>query len=387
MAASNAAMPSLGTPPPLAAGSLPALDNTFGALLIGTFVALMLYGLIIHQAYRYFRLYSGDILLVKVFVVEIFYFYLVSNYFNPTALLVGVWSMDAQPVLTSIGIFVSQSFFAFRVYLISPKYRLLVAVSVLLTFIALGFAAAATYETRHNLTFAGFKPYTWLDSAAFASTVASDCLTTSVLIITLKRSRTGIKRTDHIVDRLVLYAVNTGLLTSIFNVCALVLALVVPGNMIYIGVSIVSTKVYANSLLAVLNTRRALSEKDAMEPAAIGLSGVGNATRLTSAELWNVPHIFKYVTPVYTITLLSTILNSRTLMVSRGMDVLGASDPFRCGIIARANHLTEAKQWNVPHVPNSGPTTIDIKISAKVEVDVQSEMVLDRKAAAGPASP
>ncbi|TBU51389.1 hypothetical protein BD310DRAFT_769544, partial [Dichomitus squalens] len=47
---------------------VPALDNTYGAVLIGTFVALVLYGLQLHQSYRYFRMYHGDSAILKTLV-------------------------------------------------------------------------------------------------------------------------------------------------------------------------------------------------------------------------------------------------------------------------------------------------------------------------------
>lgn len=68
----------------------------------------------------------------------------------------------------------------------------------------------------------------WMDGAAFGGAVASDMLTTGVLLFVLKSSRTGFKtylvpmhplirradslfrRTDRLIDRLTLYAVNTG---------------------------------------------------------------------------------------------------------------------------------------------------------------------------------
>ncbi|KAH9895559.1 hypothetical protein C8Q73DRAFT_611340, partial [Cubamyces lactineus] len=47
---------------------LPALDNTYGALLLGTSFGLMLYGLTIHQTFRYTRLYPKDKLWLKILV-------------------------------------------------------------------------------------------------------------------------------------------------------------------------------------------------------------------------------------------------------------------------------------------------------------------------------
>ncbi|KAI0739957.1 hypothetical protein C8Q80DRAFT_1201419 [Daedaleopsis nitida] len=43
----------------------PSIDRTFGAILIGTFVAAGLYGVTLHQASRYFRVYGDDSLVCK----------------------------------------------------------------------------------------------------------------------------------------------------------------------------------------------------------------------------------------------------------------------------------------------------------------------------------
>ena len=74
---------------------VPALDNTLGALLTGTCVGLVyvfqylgvntmltyalfvsLYGLILHQTYRYFRLYPDDRFLIRVFVSSFTFMFL-----------------------------------------------------------------------------------------------------------------------------------------------------------------------------------------------------------------------------------------------------------------------------------------------------------------------
>ncbi|TBU39146.1 hypothetical protein BD309DRAFT_872910 [Dichomitus squalens] len=98
-----------------AAFPLPALDNTYGALLLGTFIGLMLYGLTVHQTYRYFRLYPTDILiLVYLVIYPTSYYHLVSNYFNPIALLKGHWYIITST--SGLSIFVCQAFYARRVW-------------------------------------------------------------------------------------------------------------------------------------------------------------------------------------------------------------------------------------------------------------------------------
>ena len=47
-------------------------------------------------------------------------------------------------------------------------------------------------------------------SVGSAQAITADTLLTSVLIVTLRRRRTGIRRTDSMIDVLILYAVSTG---------------------------------------------------------------------------------------------------------------------------------------------------------------------------------
>ncbi|KAI0633132.1 hypothetical protein C8Q77DRAFT_1121897 [Trametes polyzona] len=207
---------------------VPTLDSTFGAILIGTFLSLILYGVSFHQLYRYLKLYSRrDGVVVKIFVYSTFtletvlilvcmhacYHYLVTSYFDPIALVQGVWSFDAISLLAGLTICVSQCFFARRVYLLRPKCLPLVVVSVLFSFAAFALATAASVKTILASSLINPSSYVILDTIGIGAAVISDTLTTSVLVIVLKKSRTGLRRTDRMIDRLVLYSVNTGLLT------------------------------------------------------------------------------------------------------------------------------------------------------------------------------
>ncbi|KAI0750025.1 hypothetical protein C8Q80DRAFT_1269811 [Daedaleopsis nitida] len=243
--------------------NLPALDNTFGAVLLGTFLSLILYGMTLHQSYRYFRMFPSDKTWLKVVVCttilletihmvlccHVCYFYLVTNYFNPTALLFGSWSIKLLLICSGGIIIVSQSFFAWRVFLVGPRYKVLVFVAMTLLIGELAFFAAATIETFIIPTFAGFEHLTWLISTGSAMAVTADLLLTSVLIVTLHRSRTGIKRTDSIIDLLILYAISTGLLTGIFNILSFLFTVLYSDNLIYVAFAVIVTKLYANTLL------------------------------------------------------------------------------------------------------------------------------------------
>ncbi|KAL1940972.1 hypothetical protein VTO73DRAFT_7608 [Trametes versicolor] len=235
----------------------------------------LLYALMLHQTYRYYRMYPGDGLALKglvliIVLMETFhtvlwiissYKYLVTNYFNPLDLIKTHWSIKlAIPAIT--GMF-SQIFYAGRVYYIGPqlKYRLLVAAAIFVMLLYLGWDFAATVEVFRAATIFEFAHWTWIVSVAYGLVVLCDLITTLALIFVLRRSRTGVKRTDTVVDTIVLYTINTGLLTTILGSLVFIFAVVSPDNLIYAGLSIPGVKLYSNSVLATLNSRRSLSER------------------------------------------------------------------------------------------------------------------------------
>ncbi|KAH9902450.1 hypothetical protein C8Q73DRAFT_785126 [Cubamyces lactineus] len=289
------ALPPNATDSPLSnplAGALPkipALDNSYGAMLLGTSFGLMLYGLTLHQTYRYFRLYPKDLALFKGFVISIVtmetlhtviwmiacYHFLITDYFNATSLLTGHWTVKLNVAVTPIfyvncqyfsahvqedpssdrHFATDRSFYARRVFLLGPKSRWVVAIAAGTMTACLGFDIGATVEA-FKLSLAQFPRFSWLVSAAYGCAVVTDVLLTGALIRVLLRSRTGFKRTDSTLDMLIVYSINTG---ESSHQVIFVFALILPGNYIYAGISIVNAKLYANSVLAVLNSRRSLS--------------------------------------------------------------------------------------------------------------------------------
>ncbi|KAL1949755.1 hypothetical protein VTO73DRAFT_8636 [Trametes versicolor] len=288
---------------------VPSLNNTFGSFLIATFIGLIMYGLTLHQTYRYYRLFPGDTLVLRAIVVStliletvhivlcmhVCYYYLVTEYFNPLALLDGVWSIRILPVSTAVVILLSESFFTRRVYLIGAQFRVIVVVVPILMLAILGFATAATVEAFIRPTFADFEKVAWMTSAGFGVAVLVDSLLTGTLILVLQKSRTGFRKTDSLIDVLIIYAVNTGLLTGIFSILSFIFALVSPKELIYSAFNIVAAKLYANSLLAVLNSRKGLMDRvqqDCFNSNSLNLSALKDSSS-TTAQTWNVPRLHR----------------------------------------------------------------------------------------------
>ncbi|KAL1940989.1 hypothetical protein VTO73DRAFT_7625 [Trametes versicolor] len=295
-------LPVLGSPP---------YATTLGALGLGGGIGLMLYGVTIHQTYRYYRLYPSDRMIVKVFVFVIFvlealhtllwivvgYHYLIADPFILGSLAKAHWSARLAVTTTACTVTVTECFYIRRVYLIGRKYRWLVTPSVACLLVTDGFSIAAgisAFRFTHSIT--DFQNISWMVSVGYGFAGVGDVVLAGALVFVLHRSRTGSKRTDSILDTLIIYSLNTGVLTSIFSILSFIFALIIPGNLIYAGLSIVGTKLYANSVLAVLNSRREINNRFTDDFTTFDLPeisqdavGMRRPEGIVSSLAWNAP--------------------------------------------------------------------------------------------------
>ncbi|KAG6835281.1 hypothetical protein H0H93_003168 [Arthromyces matolae] len=86
--------------------------------------------------------------------------------------------------------------------------------------------------------------------------VAGDVVIAGALCFFLHRSRTGFKKSNTMITKLILFAVSAGVLTSICCIACLIAILVWPSTLIYVGFYFLLGKLYTNSLLATLNARQ-----------------------------------------------------------------------------------------------------------------------------------
>ncbi|KAI1790243.1 hypothetical protein LXA43DRAFT_1149115 [Ganoderma leucocontextum] len=195
----------------------PPLDDTYGALFLGTVFGLMVYGLTVHQVYRYYRLYPNDPLVLKLLAIS------------------------------GLATLLSQGFYAGRVWFVAPQHRWIVGLAVVPAFVFI----AATVESVRVPVYE-FGRFSWMISVMYGAAGVGETLFTGTLIFVLRRSRTGFKRTNAMIDLLILYAINTGTTVGFLG---FIFPLIYPDNLIYVGVSIVETKLYASCVLTALTSR------------------------------------------------------------------------------------------------------------------------------------
>ncbi|KAL5532065.1 hypothetical protein ACEPAF_5629 [Sanghuangporus sanghuang] len=264
-----------------------AIDNTYGALLIGTMVAMGLWGAATIQMYYYFNQFPKDEWRLKALVVAIWtldtthqglishscYAYLVTNYANPTFLYTITSSLSVMVLISvsyfrlrsreidllrdlqGIICFLVQFFLLYRVWRLSEKNMFLVI--ILFAMSVAQFVTNALYYTKgSNLTVITLSSIAWLSKLVNSLSAGTDVSIAAVLIYLLHRSRTGFKRSETLINKLIFFTINTSALTSIVAVFSVIFVTVYPDALIYVAFYVNISKMYTNTFFATLNARK-----------------------------------------------------------------------------------------------------------------------------------
>ncbi|PFH51226.1 hypothetical protein AMATHDRAFT_191716 [Amanita thiersii Skay4041] len=249
------------------------IHSTLGALFVGYAVACCIYGILLTQIFGYFRRYPLDKPMYKIVVViiglletldqvfigHIIYFYSIVNFANPVVLLQArtKWSLILQLTVGAIVGAIVKASFAVRVWRFSGRNIYITGLIFLLTFGQLGLAMTFTVKAFELPDFFSVDQLKILGSVSLGTGVLTDIVTAAALCYYLNKLRTGYKTSDSLVNSLCRYAINTGLFTSTVSLATLVLYNAISkGNLYYVAVYFVLSKLYAISYLATLNTRR-----------------------------------------------------------------------------------------------------------------------------------
>ncbi|KAH8104756.1 hypothetical protein BXZ70DRAFT_1005263 [Cristinia sonorae] len=248
-------------------------DATLGATFIGFAASSLLFGVLCSQTWTYMSRYPLDrpeykALVAFVWFLEIVdqafighacYYYTIGGWSNPLVLLKApIWSLILQVTLGAAAGGIVKICFAMRVYRFSQRNKFITGLILLLAFAQLAFAGIYTAEGFKAKSLTEVEKLQVVASVALGLGVATDILTSASLCYFLRNLRTGYTKDDSLVNRLTLYAINTGILTSACSLTTLICYDTMPDNFIFMAFYFVLSKLYANSFLATLNTRRVL---------------------------------------------------------------------------------------------------------------------------------
>ncbi|KAF8966590.1 hypothetical protein BDZ97DRAFT_1938450 [Flammula alnicola] len=246
-------------------------DLVIGVLLVGLFFNTYLYGLVTYQFFVYHNTKFNDRLWIRAIVGGLFVLdtvhsgvavyaawdMCVTNYNNPASLEFITWTIPFTAVATALAALVTQFFLGHRVLMLT-KSKLLVAFIGMLSVLGFFFAVYAGIYSgilRDVAKFGVLGPFVtcWL-----VFQTSADILITVVLAIALSRSRTGFRRTDTIINRIIRGAVQTGLFASVFALADLYSFQMHRNTNVYAMFVYPLGRIYTNTLLDTLNARTAL---------------------------------------------------------------------------------------------------------------------------------
>ncbi|KAJ6539006.1 hypothetical protein B0H19DRAFT_337450 [Mycena capillaripes] len=248
-----------------------SIDNTMGSALLGCIFAAGLYGVSCVQTWYYFNRYgSTDLWYIKVLVGLVFvcdsihqalishtvYWYVITNYSHPEALSNLVWSILLEVLFNGLIGLIVQSFLTMRVWRLSNRNKALTAVTASLVLAEFGCSVAFTIQSLQLRTWKELGELKGLSMSVNVLGAASDFFIAMILVYYLRRSRTGFKKSDTMITKLIMFSVSTGLLTSICAVASLVSILVWGQTLIYVAFYFSLGRLYFNSVLATLNARK-----------------------------------------------------------------------------------------------------------------------------------
>lgn len=153
-------------------------------------------------------------------------------------------------------------FFAQGVLVLSKRNWSITIPMVVLAIIRLGASAVSTVEMICLRNFHLFVAhYAWVFTLGLVASAMLDILVTASLCWYLSRSRSGIPSMNHVIDEIMLYTINNGILTCLCTVVSLTCWIRMPHNLVFLGIHFAICKLCANSFMATLNTRESLREK------------------------------------------------------------------------------------------------------------------------------
>ncbi|ETW86414.1 hypothetical protein HETIRDRAFT_468070 [Heterobasidion irregulare TC 32-1] len=225
------------------------------------------------QTFMFFRMYPHDLPRIKLMVIAVWaldavhtslmcisaWHYLVLNFGDANIVDNIPITLACTVAFTAIITFIVHLFFAHRVLRLSKGNWVLTTPLIVLTFMRLVAALVSTVEMSRLQSFHNFTDKVgWVFTLGLSISSALDILIASSLCFYLHANRTGFGSMDQVIDVIMLYTLNNGALTCITTVISMICWLTMSDNLIWLGLHFAISKLYANSLLTTLNTRRSL---------------------------------------------------------------------------------------------------------------------------------
>ncbi|KAK0185037.1 hypothetical protein F5146DRAFT_1144750 [Armillaria mellea] len=227
--------------------AIPSLEATLGALYLMDCIQVAL-------------LWILDTLQVAL-IVHALYFYLIKSFGDSAALLRIIWNVPLQLLTTMLIISGVQALYAVRIWKLGRHFHVVLPWFIFLALaVTFGTGVYVMYDTYTLATFTTLEISTIKVSIyTVSSTMAgADFIIAGTMCFLLHkgRSMTNFSSTTRIIKGLMRLVVMSGILTSACSLFIVVAYAAWPNTLTFLAIDLVLPKLYINSLLAMLNSRR-----------------------------------------------------------------------------------------------------------------------------------
>ncbi|KAJ6528795.1 hypothetical protein DFH09DRAFT_157761 [Mycena vulgaris] len=241
-----------------------------GPLLLGNLLHWGLFGTLSVQLYLYYQAFPNDRWSIKCLVYTVYTIELVQTillthdafiifgygFGDPSVLAEVGFDWLTIPIMSGLVAFIGQSFYAYRVHVLSKSWfiPILIVVVALTSSVGAFIVGAFTFQAgslalinhRKNVV----ATVVWCGASALSDITIAVCMT-----YYLSKHDTGFRQTHMLVSTLIRLTIETGSLTTLVVLAGLALFLAFPDRNYYATAAAIVPKLYANSILVVLNSR------------------------------------------------------------------------------------------------------------------------------------
>jgi len=247
--------------------------STYGAVLLGALFASGLSGIVTVQSVLYLKLFPSDRMSLKSLVTFVWIIalthialvwqalweYFIVNSGDHSFIDYIPRSIALSVILTATMTFLVHCLFAQRIYYLSKKNLYLTVPIITLAFARLAAATVSGSEMIYLHSYTLFRQkFLWLFTLGLSLSCTVDILITFSLFFLLKGNKNKALVLNRVIDSIVLYAFEINLLTSAATVVSMLCWVLLDDSLIFLGLHFVIGQLYANSLLATLNSRHTL---------------------------------------------------------------------------------------------------------------------------------
>ncbi|CAL1703788.1 unnamed protein product [Somion occarium] len=261
---------------PSASAPTPSISELMGGMVMTICISLIFYGVTTAQAYVYYLNSKRDSPWIKTLVASVWifetihtavvlrflYYMVIISFGNPQSLALIDWSLGVMCVSEVLILALVEGFYIYRIWictigLISTLDLIgsLKSLSFTLSTAVYGLLARSWDAFQHTFS----SSFSVLMACSFSAVV--DGLIAICMMILLRHKQTGFNRTDNVLRWIMAYSVNTGAISMVVSIVIAITYSTMQDSLLFVGLVILTGKLYANSLLGMLNARALMRQK------------------------------------------------------------------------------------------------------------------------------